>query len=200
MHYCTSLALALLFASCNLFSARTPEPPETLAPLTQAWRPPTVADLVLENLSNAFATVNPVDYTRTFSPAPITDNLSVSDFVFVPAPETAGTAGAIFQNWNIISERRFFENFRSQLARDARPQLQIRVEERTLASATELQLSISYRLTARYTARDIPEQTSGKAVLRLLQSAQGFWYVREWRDFRADTDFTLSELKRRLAN
>lgn len=190
----------MLFGSCNLFSPRTPEPPEMLAPLTQPWRPPTVADLVLENLSNAFASVNPVDYARTFSPAPTTDNLSASDFVFIPAPETAGVAGAVFQNWNILSERRFFENFRSQLARDVRPQFQIRVEERIIASATEVQFSIFYELTARYVARDIPEQTRGKSVLRLLQSPQGFWYVREWRDFRADSDFTLSELKRRLAN
>jgi hypothetical protein len=186
--------------SCNLFSPRAPELPESAIAPSFAWRPPTVADIVLENLSNAFASVSPVDYARTFSPAPTTDNLMVSDFVFIPAPETAGTAGAIFQNWNIVSERRFFENFRSQLVPGSRPQFQIIVEERTLNSATDLQLSISYRLVARYITRDIPEQTRGKSVLRLTQSSQGFWYVREWRDFRSDFDFTLSELKRRLAN
>jgi hypothetical protein len=198
---CCVCALFVLFnLSCNLFSPRAPELPESAIAPSFAWRPPTVADIVLENLSNAFASVSPVDYARTFSPAPTTDNLMVSDFVFIPAPETAGTAGAIFQNWNIVSERRFFENFRSQLVPGLRPQFQIIVEERTLNSATDLQLSISYRLVARYITRDIPEQTRGKSVLRLTQSSQGFWYVREWRDFRSDFDFTLSELKRRLAN
>jgi hypothetical protein len=198
---CCVCALFVLFnLSCNLFSPRAPELPESAIAPSFAWRPPTVADIVLENLSNAFASVSPVDYARTFSPAPTTDNLMVSDFVFIPAPETAGTAGAIFQNWNIVSERRFFENFRSQLVPGSRPQFQIIVEERTLNSATDLQLSISYRLVAHYITRDIPEQTRGKSVLRLTQSSQGFWYVREWRDFRSDFDFTLSELKRRLAN
>ncbi len=200
MRCCVCALFALFSLSCNLFSPRAPELPESALVPSFAWRPPTVADIVLENLSNAFASVSPVDYARTFSPAPTTDNLITSDFVFIPAPETAGTAGAIFQNWNIVAERRFFENFRSQLEPGSRPQFQIAVEERTLNSATDLQLSISYRLVARFVTRDIPEQTRGKSVLRLTQSSQGFWYVREWRDFRSDFDFTLSELKRRLAN
>ncbi|MCS7210412.1 MAG: hypothetical protein NZ844_02090 [Chloroherpetonaceae bacterium] len=196
-----SLSFSLwAISACSLFSPRTPEPPESLAPSVPVWRPPTLADIVLENLTNAFASVNPVDYTRTFSPAPTTDNLLVSDYRFIPAPETAGTAGAIFQNWNIVSERRFFENFRAQLERGARPQFLFTIDTRLLNSPTELQLSLSYRIVARYTSPDIPEVTQGRSVLRLLQSTQGFWYVQEWRDFRSDADFTLSELKRRLAN
>lgn len=194
------LLSVLLLGACSLFSPRTPEPPESLAPSVPAWRPPTLADMVLENLSHAFAAVNPVDYTRTFSPTPTTDNLLVSDYRFIPAPETAGTAGAVFQNWTIVSERRFFENLRAQLERNARPQFLFTIDSRLLNSPTDVQLSISYRIVARYASPDIPAVVQGRSVLRLLQSAQGFWYVQEWRDFRSDSDFTLSELKRRLAN
>jgi hypothetical protein len=191
---------ALLLASCNLFTPRTPEAPQSIVSPTLAWQPPTVSDIVLVNLANAFASLNAIDYARTFSPAPTTDNFTASDFVFTPAPETAGSAGTLFQNWTIVSERRFFENFRSQVQRGASPQFQITIDERNIGSTTELQLSVSYRLTTTYNATDIPTVCRGKAVLRLVQSPQGFWYIREWRDFKGESDFTISELKRRLIN
>ena len=191
---------ALWAASCNLFTPRTPEEPQSAVSSTLAFRPPTVADVVLTNLTNAFVSLSAVDYARTFSPAPTTDNLTTSDFVFTPAPETAGVAATLFQNWTILSERRFFENFRSQTQRGSTPQFQLTIDERNITSPTELQLSVSYRLTASYNAADIPSVCRGRAVLRLLQSPQGFWYIREWRDFRGDIDFTISELKRRLIN
>ncbi|MCS6988902.1 MAG: hypothetical protein NZM06_05225 [Chloroherpetonaceae bacterium] len=190
---------ALVLSSCDLFSPREPESP-TSGGGRFLWQTPTQPEILFVNLSNAFASLNPIDYTRSFSPAPTTDNLSGVNFVFTPAPETAAQAAALFASWDIFSERRFFENFRNQVAPRTTPRFVVTVTERLIVSQRQQQLAIVYRLDAAYSNPNLQPVCEGQSQLVIKQSEQGFWYVESWRDFRRENPFTLSELKRALVN
>ncbi len=191
--------LVLLLQACNLFTPREPEPPISAG--SQAlWQTPTQPEILFANLSQAFASLNAVDYTRSFSPVPTTDNLTGIRFTFTPTPETAAQAAGLFSNWDIFSERRFFENFRNQVAPRTSPSFTLTITERLVVSQTEQRLAIIYRLQATYTNPTLLPVCEGQSQLVIKQSAQGFWYIESWQDFRRENPFTLSELKRLLIN
>lgn len=195
----TLIVIGLGQTACNLFTTREPETP-TGSNAGLAWQTPTQPEIVLVNLSNAVASLNAVDYTRSFSPQPTTDNLTDVQFTFTPTPETAAQAAGLFVSWDIFSEKRFFENFRNQIAPRAAPAFLISVDERTVASQMEQQVFITYRLLAAYRLEGIDSLCEGQSQLVIKQSAQGLWYIESWRDFKKVNPFTLSELKRRFFN
>ncbi len=191
--------VATCLNACNLFTPREPEPP-TSGGGQFLWQAPTTPEILFVNLSNAFASLNPIDYTRSFSPVPTTDNLVGINFIFIPTPETAAQAAGLFANWDIFSERRFFENFRNQVAPRTSPTFTLTVTERLIVSQQEQQLAIVYRLQAAYLNPKLEALCEGQSQLIIKQSEQGFWYIESWRDFRRENPFTLSELKRLLIN
>lgn len=192
--------IAAGLSSCHLFTPRTPETPVGSGN-TFLWQAPTTPELLLSNLSNAFLSLNPIDYIRSFLPVPTTDNLVATSFTFIPTPETAAQAAGLFANWDIFSERRFFENFRNQVAPRTLPNFTITITERLIVSPSQQQLAILYRLQATYNRPNLEPICEGQSQLIIKQSEQGFWYIDSWRDFRKDNyPFTLSELKRLLIN
>lgn len=199
MKFIGVLLLATCLNGCNLFTPREPEPP-TSGGGQFLWQAPTQPEILFVNLSNAFASLNPIDYTRSFSPVPTTDNLVGITFTFTPTPETAAQAAGLFANWDIFSERRFFENFRNQVAPRTSPVFTLTVTERLIVSQREQQLAIVYRLQATYTNQNLESICEGQSQLIIKQSEQGFWYIESWRDFRRENPFTISELKRLLIN
>lgn len=194
------LLLATSLNGCNLFTPREPEPPTISGGGQFLWQVPTQPEILFVNLSHAFASLNPIDYTRSFSPVPTTDNLVGITFTFIPTPETAAQAAGLFANWDIFSERRFFENFRNQVAPRTSPAFTITITERLIVSQREQQLAIVYRLQATYTNQNLASICEGQSQLIIKQSEQGFWYIESWRDFRREIPFTISELKRLLIN
>lgn len=199
MKFIGLLIVVATLQACNLFTPREPEPP-TSGSGQLLWQAPTTPELLFVNLSNAFASLNPIDYTRSFSPVPTTDNLVGVTFTFIPTPETAAQAAGLFANWDIFSERRFFENFRNQIAPRTSPAFTLTVTERLIVSQREQQLAVVYRLQATYTNSNLESLCEGQSQLIIKQSEQGFWHIDSWRDFRRETPFTLSELKRLLIN
>lgn len=185
--------------ACNLFTPRDPETP-TSSGGQVLWQAPTTPDILFVNLTNAFGSLNPIDYTRSFSPVPTTDNLVGIAFTFFPTPETAAQAAGLFSNWDVFSERRFFENFRNQVAPRTAAAFSLTITERLIVSQQEQQLAVVYRLQATYTNPNLESLCEGQSQLIIKQSEQGFWYIDSWRDFRTETFFTLSELKRLLIN
>jgi len=190
---------AVLLGACNLFTPREPEPP-TSGGNQFLWQTPTQPEILFVNLSHVFASLNPIDYTRSFSPVPTTDNLVGITFTFIPTPETAAQAAGLFANWDIFSERRFFENFRNQVAPRTSPNFTLTITERLIVSQTEQRIAVVYRLQATYTNPTLSPLCEGQSQLVIKQSSQGFWYIESWQDFRRENPFTLSELKRLLIN
>ncbi|MDX2129520.1 MAG: hypothetical protein SFU91_10855 [Chloroherpetonaceae bacterium] len=187
--------------SCHLFQTREPEFPDNFVPAELAWKPSTTSDQVLLNFANAFSSLNAIDYLRSYLPEPTTDNLMQAEFTFSAAPETQGVAPLIFSTWDVFAEKKFFENFRNQVSTRVPPRVIFQVTERTPTALNQIQFVISYTIIILYRNGSAEERFEGNAVLILNQSSQGFWWIREWRDFRnTNSGFALSDLKLRHFN
>lgn len=184
-------------SSCNLFTPREPESP-TLA--QSSYQLPTTADVLLVNLQSAFAELNADNYVRSFSPTQAADGqTTVSDYTFTPAVETASLAGSLFQGWSIAAEDRFFRNYRSRI-KEGFGAAFLYTEKQRIVQAQEIQLEISYIVQATYTSADLQSPATGRAQLILTQTSTGTWYISRWLDYKEESAFTISELKRLLSN
>ncbi|MBC8042228.1 MAG: hypothetical protein IAF08_02170 [Rhizobacter sp.] len=178
-------------ASCNLFTPRDPESPQT----EQAnWQLPVTIDLLISNFRNAFGDRNLLNYMRSFSPEPTASAVVNTAYVFIP---TAESPAGIFAGWNTASEENFFRRFSASIKTGFGASLLLTEIERT-QSPQQAQIEFMYRLRATYTDAALGSESSGKMLLTLSQSAGGTWFISQWQDVKDTSSVTFSELKRQL--
>ena len=93
----------LLGAGCNLFEPRDPEVPSQSS---DSFIPPTDPDAVIENLQNAVAQKNSVNYVRCFADP----SRTVRPFQFFPSPDAGARYASVFAFWTVDQEKTYFQN------------------------------------------------------------------------------------------
>lgn len=167
----------LSLQGCDLFRTRMPEEPD----IGRAnYVPATEPSLVFQNLKNAFADKNVVNYSKAFAD---------SSFTFVPSPGAQSSYAALFLQWTVDHETQYFNN----LCNKTNPVLEwlsLREESR---SATTVQYECTYRLSG------LPDgkNAEGKAQLFLILTSSQVWVIERWMDYElsASTTLTWSMLK-----
>ncbi|MBL7074051.1 hypothetical protein ISS37_02270 [candidate division KSB1 bacterium] len=190
------LVWALLnFVSCDdLFSTRSPEPPE--GGQRSSWVPPTSPDIVLTNMKNAVQDLNSSDYQSCFSDT----GGGLEPFMF-KADQASLNNFPILKDWGLEEEIDFFDRLKPPfLPSDSTKELRLYPQSETLYSDSAVFIE-DYVLTVNHTDSQIPQRVQGNAEFHLKRDEGGLWAITLWQDEDLADDIPpWSELKALLAD
>lgn len=181
-------ALTFLFtctapAGCDLFHARTPEPPEGG---TGTWLQPDTPERVVENIQTALAELNTQNYLRSLSEA----------LVFEPTQE-AVSREPVFTGWSRAEEEAYFTRLRAAAEPFTERKLQLFDTSPSFVGASRYVLHATYLLTVRHSRIDeaIPSEVQGRLAWEIVQGGDGLWRLERWTDQELGTFASWSDLK-----
>ena len=177
--------LLLLTQGCDLFQTRDPQSP-TQGSSTRV--PPTRYEDVLSNLQFAVSEDNVNNYVLCF--ADPTDR----PFEFIAAQETRARFPTVFDQWNLESERRYFQNLGAPA--NAIPSLTLHNQSAIYVGSDSVIYNTNYTLFFPHRRAGIPQVVQGNMQVYLgLDSQRRFWSIYRWQDSRTTSDSTWSYLK-----
>jgi hypothetical protein len=185
----------IFFISCELFTTRTPEPPDDNS---VNYPPATSPGILLSNFNNSIKGLNTEYYYDCFLKP---SGIDASEYNYVPDPDALARYGVIFNQWNALSERNFLIGLKSSIESMINPQIiweNGNYEVMTSDSAIYLgqyQLSVSLQKKL--------ENYFGIARLSFVRTNSGLWYIKSWQDFQlnfSDTTKTWSILKAQISS
>ncbi len=191
------LFLLLLFQSCNWFSTRTPEEPDTGR---SSYQPPTSADIVISNILNAVKEKNTDNYIACLSDSSAG---SISLFEFRPAAEAYAIYTGIFDFWGINSERQYFVSAVSAIETEIYPIFVLNNSKFEILLPDSAVYVSDYYLDIEHNAEAIPTVFSGTMRLTIKPATSGLWAVCRWIDTKKNNDTidnTWSEMKAMFFN
>ncbi len=178
----------MLFCCCGLFDTREAQMPENTR---STFEPPLTADAVSRNLVNALIEKNSVNYIKCLR----------QDLRYTPDSKSQQIYGEIFRNWNINSEKFYFDNLIAQTNINASSNLFLSNTVINPITTDSSILTSDYIVVFQHNLTNIPKSALGKIILSLNADENNFYSISRWDDFRKnDTDFTWSELKANFSN
>lgn len=182
-------AAFVLAAGCGLFGTRTPEDPVTVR---STFEPPTTPEAVLRNLAFSIEEKNSNNYMKCLSP---------TSYVYVPDSKSQSLYGTLFQNWNLNSERFYYENLIAQTNSTASSTLFLSDTLLNQITPDSAVYTAEYIVVFQHNRTNIPKSAIGNTRISLKADESNFYYISKWEDFRRnDSDFTWSELKANFSN
>ncbi|MFN3195007.1 MAG: hypothetical protein ACE364_03555 [Chlorobiota bacterium] len=173
---------SVILVSCNLFSTRTPEEPDSDA---TGYIPPTSYDLVIENLKNSLAEKNLNNYLLCFSDSSFTE---IKNFNYIATPQIAAQNQTLFSNWGVESEEKYFNSMITASLDQVRPSLTF-TDEQYQNFSDSIIFTSNYLLNINFNDQQSNNNYAGNLRIVLKNSPTGFWYITSWYDFeREDTE------------
>lgn len=179
----------VIYAGCGLFDTRNPEDPLTVR---STYEPPTTPEAVLRNLTSSIQEKNSSNYQKS---------LSAEQYVYVPDSKSQAQWGTIFQDWDINSEKFYYENLISQTNAEASSNLFLSNAITNQITPDSAVYTADYIIVFQHNKTNVPKSSVGNMKLSLKADENNFFYILKWEDFRRnDSDFTWSELKANFSN
>ncbi len=183
----------LIFVSCQLFKTRSPELPTEISGQSN-WKQPITPDITLENLRNAIYDRNTENYIRCF----IDSNFSDKKFTFIPTQEAQVQYPEIFRNWNLNSERNYFNNIKANVPSGNVSELILSGSFQSLGTDSAVYYA-TYLVNFQHTLKDIPQSARGNLQFYLASDRNGNWAIYKWIDLKIQNEFSWSELKAKFS-
>lgn len=170
----------LALGGCDIFSTRTPEPPETGSSFI--WIPALTPHQLLENFSGSLKEVDGTNHSKCFIAE--TDSASTGEtfiYHFVPRAGLDPSSQSIFDGWSAASEKDYIVKLRSILVADPKLSVLIsneKIEQNDVHSA-KVEFDYTVLLPIEGTST-IPSTVSGSGQFEceLITTVQG---TKEWR-------------------
>lgn len=178
--YIILLLLIGLLLSCDLFRTRTPEEPDTGK---SSFIPPTSAELVIANFSNAIKEKNTENYKSCF----LDDETFDLKFLFIPSSDAITRFPSVFTSWTIENERSAFFSLVTKMPIDKAPILTFSNSNLDLMSDSAL-FSADYFLKIEHNLTNLPTKYAGTLQFTLLRRSSGFWFIQKWLDSSIPND------------
>lgn len=183
------------FTGCELFTTRNPESPEQS---NQNFLPATSTDIVIENFKNSIKYKSLDNYINCFvSPNP------KRNFYFRPTNEAKVLNSSIFDNWDISSERSYFNSMVSSLAKDYIPKLIFTNTKYDFSSADSVVFIANYSLLLENLSVNLNSDYTGLLQFTIVPTGSGLWAIQSWYDTKVKNDsskVTWSDLKVQFYN
>ncbi|MCB9391481.1 MAG: hypothetical protein H6506_02380 [Calditrichaeota bacterium] len=173
----------VLFTGCDLFSTRSPEPPDGAR---GSWEVPLTPTDVLTNISVALFERNASNYLRSFQ---------ADSFMFEADPQVLLQQPSI-ADWDYAREQSHINSLLSEgvLPRDSIIFVVFSATDQTLLGDTA-QVTTRYDLTAQVALSGAPGPLAGEAVFSMRVGSQGYWEIVRWSDRRTEELASWSDLK-----
>lgn len=176
------LIILISIASCDHFSTRSPEEPQTGR---SDFRTPDTPDIVINNLMSSFSNQNIVNFLRCFQ-----DANYESDLKFTPSQSAQANNPGFFIDWTLRNEEIIMNNIFNSLEPNAIPFLSIsNIDQQQNPLSTLLQADYFIRVN---TSKDIAKEYAGTLQFKLISETNDYWYISEWIDFNSSSS-TISE-------
>jgi hypothetical protein len=183
--------MVVFFHGCDLFTTRTPEKPSETS---SSFIPPTSPSIVIDNFINAIRERNTENYVSCF----VDSTFSSYRFSFQAAQTAQTVYGSLFLDWNLTSERTYFENLRSRVPTGGESTL-ILTDDRLSLQADSAVYTATYTLIVQHTVQNIPQQAQGTLQFTLSPDLYNNWAIHRWIDNKAGNDSSWSDLKARFS-
>ena len=201
------LAASLLFmAGCDLFSTRTPDPPNSSN--TFIWTPATTTDFLIDNFTGTLKVLDASNYMRVFISAADSTGSGVKSYTFTPAGSDP-TTHAFFATWTVESERSWLAKLQTFLPKNSQLTVLLSNPQFQAASPSSASYSADYTISIPVPASSsnvIPSVVEGSLQMQLLlvTTEQGTkeWRIVSWTDTppKTATTSTWTDLKLKLAS
>ncbi len=183
------IIVATLVCSCNMFEPRDAEDPTVQK---SDYKPPTDPDIVIENLISAVKEKNSINYTQCLGGP----NLG---FSFTPAAESKSNFLSIYVDWDVNSEKAYFENLIIQTAKDSPAKLSLNNPIRQSSSDSVI-YNANYTFSFQHSANGIPQISVGNLQFTIKRDKNNNWYITRWIDLKTANQFSWSDMKARFSN
>lgn len=181
-----SLFFLFAFATggCGIFDTRPTEKP---GENRSHFYTPTTDSLVIENFLSAIQERNTANYLKCFSDT----THGESGFVFIPSQDAYIQHAAVFTDWNITSEKNYFEKLRISTIENTPSALSF-AEERRIESSDSVLFTAKYTLSF-FHNKPFARTVRGYAEFLLARnSTKGTWSIQRWSDFKTTKDSSLT--------
>ncbi len=171
------LLFSLFFLnSCDVFSTRTPEKPNSSR---SSYQPPTSANIVISNLISSIKEKNIENYISCFA-----DSIQGSNkgFTFTPSSDAQSRFPNLFTNWSIDEEERTFLSMISNLKENQSPNLVFTNDRFDILLSDSAVYSADYELYVPHNLNSIKENFSGTLFFTLIPSSNQLWSISNWID------------------
>ena len=170
----------IAFQGCDIFQTRDPESPTQT---TSTFNPPVSPDIVLQNLRFAVSEYNIDNYMRCFT------DTAVRSYVLIPAQEVRANFEGVFQQWDLQTERRYFQNLGQPSG--ASPLLTL-VSQQQNVTADSVVYTMNYTFYFPHRRTSVPQIVRGNMQVYLGVDNQRRWSIYRWEDFKTTADTTWS--------
>ncbi len=180
----TLCSLLVPLTSCNIFETRATKPPNETR---SHYFIPTTDSLVIENLKYAIEERNTDNYIKCFSDT----SFSGMPFAFIPSQEALLLHPTIFSDWDITSEKYYFDKLRISTQENSVSTLILTQPQRSVSSD-------SVHFTSPYTLSFIHNKNFSRVargyleMLLVLNRTKGIWSIQRWNDFKLQQDSSLT--------
>ncbi len=176
------LFVVMVLNSCELFTTRDPEDPDTGR---SGFIPPISPEIVIENLSSAIIENNPENYTSCLA---IKESGFPADYQFIPSAEGLALFPEIFTDWDFNSERQYFNYLVSSLNLEDIISFTLTQRETELVMPDSVVYTSPYILQVPHGQDGLTEEFRGSIRLTIAKSTSGKWAIIRWRDFETESD------------
>ena len=173
--------ILLSLPGCSLFSTREPEPPATES---GTFAQPDAPEQVIENIQNAIAELNTLNYRRSLS----------ETLIFRPTA-TAEARDAVWAGWSRASEEQYFNTLVAAASGSEGHSLVLNDRSLTVLDVARFQLDATYVLNVSHRRPDASTMVQGRLIWLIVQRADGLWELAEWTDQELGGSTTWSDLK-----
>ena len=190
------LLFSILFGGCDLFTTRTPEEPDSGR---SSFRPPTSAQIVLDNFIAAVQEANSENYLQCISDS----TEGILRFYYIPSNQAISQYPELFTTWDRMSEYRFFSTIAGNLKENKFPELIFANGGFDIQLPDSAVYITDYFLTIPHTFQSIPSEYSGSLQFTLMPDFNRLWSITKWMDVSSSTDtssYSWSLLKAALQN
>ena len=201
------LILLLSLGSCDLFSTRTPESPDTSN--TFIWTPATTMNDLMDNFIGTVQLLDASNYARVFISATDSTGSGSKSFTYTPTPGLDQSSKSIFAAWNAESERAWLAKLKTLLPANSQISFLLSNEPPPDETSTTATISADYTISIPITGSStvIPGVVQGSFQMQLLlvTTEQGTkeWRIVSWSDFQPQSGgsgSTWTDLKIKLSS
>ncbi len=181
--------LIIFLFSCGLTDTRQPEDPET--PRSD-FIAATTPEILFNNLTKSLEEKITENYLSSFVD---TSFLNIK-YSFIPSASSLNQFSDL-ANWNIESERQFFNNLKA-VAVENSPIILVLQNENSNIQIDSAIYEYDYNITLTTSDASLSNMYEGSVRFTIHRDSRNWWVISKWEDIESGTNPSWSELKGRL--
>ncbi len=190
MKYIILILLIISFSSCDLFTTRTPEKPNTQG---NGNMPASSPDILFNNLITSISSKVLENYLACL----VDTSFLKQKFKFFPSSGSTSQY-QVFNDWNYDSERQYFKNLIAYSNPGQTVTLSLSNNSITQLGVNEAIYQYDYTLTFLANDQNISGTYQGSVQFKIFSDSRPQWVITEWYDYKKENLQSWSDLKGRL--